>query len=85
MLSQSTGVFDVLNEMGEVYGGPAKFWLANRLFVYINDPAHCDIILNNTDSMDKGASYDFVSEVIGQGLITLKCNLAFILIIFVIE
>lgn len=70
----------MLREFSETYGGPGKFWLANRLFVYINDPAHCEIILNNSDSMDKGASYDFVSEVIGQGLITLKCNLAFLFI-----
>lgn len=68
------GIFDVIREFGETYGGPGKFWLANRLFVYINDPSHCETILINADSMDKGDSYDFVAEMIGYGLITLKCN-----------
>lgn len=70
----SIGIMDVVREFGETYGGPGKFWLANRLFVYINDPAHCEMILNNVDAMDKGDSYDFVVEVLGYGLITLKCN-----------
>lgn len=64
----------MIREFGETYGGPGKFWLANRLFVYINDPAHCETVLINADSMDKGDSYNFVTETLGYGLITLKCN-----------
>lgn len=48
--------------------------MGNRLFVYVDDPKHFEIILNNADSLNKGDSYDFIAESIGFGLITLKCN-----------
>lgn len=69
-----TGILDVINDFSKTYGGPGKFWLGNRLFVYIDDPKHFDIILNTPASLNKGDSYDFISESLGLGLITLKCN-----------
>lgn len=67
-------ILDVFNEFNKAYGGPGKFWLGNRLFVYIDDPKHFEIILNTPTSLNKGDSYNFISESIGFGLITLKCN-----------
>lgn len=61
-------------EFGETIGSPGKFWLGNRLFVYINDAQHIEMILNDPACLDKGDSYDFISDVIGYGLITLKCK-----------
>lgn len=69
------GILDVINDFSKTYGGPGKFWLGNRLFVYIDDPKHFEIILNAPTSLNKGDSYDFIIESIGYGLITLKCNL----------
>lgn len=68
------GILDVINDFSKRYGGPGKFWLGNRLFVYIDDPNHFDIILNTPASLNKGDSYDFIVESIGYGLITLKCK-----------
>lgn len=68
------GILDVINDFSKEYGGPGKFWLGNRLFVYIDDPKHFEIILNTPSSLNKGDSYDFIVESIGHGLITLKCN-----------
>lgn len=65
---------DVINDFHKAHGGPGKFWLGNRLFVYIDDPKHFEIILNAPESLNKGESYDFISESIGLGLITLKCK-----------
>lgn len=70
-------ILDVINDFHHHHGGPGKFWLGNRLFVYIDDPKHFEIILNAPDSLNKGDSYDFIVESIGFGLITLKCNLTF--------
>lgn len=66
-------ILDVINDFHARFGGPGKFWLGNRLFVYIDDPKHFEIILNAPDSLNKGDSYDFITESIGYGLITLKC------------
>lgn len=70
------GFLDVINDVSEKYGGPSKFWLGNRLLVYIDDPNHFEIILNSPTSLNKGASYDFIVESIGHGLITSKCNIS---------
>lgn len=67
-------ILDVINDFHKAHGGPGKFWLGNRLFVYIDDPKHFEIILNAPESLNKGESYDFISESIGLGLITLKCK-----------
>lgn len=67
-------ILDVINEFHHIHGGPGKFWLGNRLFVYVDDPKHFEIILNAAVSLDKGDSYDFIVESIGFGLITLKCK-----------
>lgn len=67
-------ILDVINDFHRRFGGPGKFWLGNRLFVYIDDPKHAEIILNAPDSLNKGDSYDFIIESIGYGLITLKCK-----------
>lgn len=71
---QFTEILDVINDFHKAHGGPGKFWLGNRLFVYIDDPKHFEIILNAPESLNKGESYDFISESIGLGLITLKCK-----------
>lgn len=67
-------ILDVINDFSKTYGGPGKFWLGNRLFVYIDDPKHFEIILNTPSSLNKGDSYNFICESIGHGLITLKCK-----------
>ncbi|XP_031617885.1 probable cytochrome P450 313a4 [Contarinia nasturtii] len=67
-------ILDVINDFHRNHGGPGKFWLGNRLFVYIDDPKHFEIILNAPDSLNKGDSYDFIVESIGHGLITLKSD-----------
>lgn len=67
-------ILDVINGFHVAHGGPGKFWLGNRLFVYVDDPKHFEIILNAPASLDKGDSYNFIVESIGYGLITLKCK-----------
>lgn len=71
---QIPDILKVIHEFHRDFGGPGKFWLGNRLFVYIDDPKHLEIILNAPESLDKGDSYNFISESIGLGLITLKCK-----------
>lgn len=66
-------ILHVINDFHKKFGGPGKFWLGNRLFVYIDDPKHFEMILNAPSSLNKGDSYDFISESVGLGLITLKC------------
>lgn len=68
-------ILDVINEFHRDFGGPGKFWLGNRLFVYVDDPVDIETILNSPHSLNKGESYDFISESIGLGLITLKCKI----------
>lgn len=70
-------ILTVINDFHAKFGGPGKFWLGNRLFVYIDDPKHFEMILNSPESMDKGESYDLITESVGYGLITLKCNFFF--------
>lgn len=67
-------ILKVINDFHRDFGGPGKFWLGNRLFVYVDDPRHFEIILNSPESLDKGESYNFITESIGYGLITLKCK-----------
>lgn len=69
-----TGILEEINAHGKQCGNCSKFWMGNRLFVYINDPNHFEIILNSPTSLNKGASYDFIVESIGHGLITSRCN-----------
>lgn len=78
-------ILGVINDFHKAHGGPGKFWLGHRLFVYIDDPKHFEIILNAPNSLNKGASYDFIVESIGYGLITLKCNLKDFLIEFMLS
>lgn len=56
----------------ETFGLSGKFWLGPRLFIATMDPKHCELILNNSNSMDKGDSYEFIAEIVGYGLITCK-------------
>lgn len=67
-----TDILQAIREFRETTGAPGKFWLGNRLFVYINDPAHIEIILNSPACLDKGNSYDFMVETLGDGLVTMK-------------
>lgn len=59
-----------MNRVGATSGNMSKFWMANHLFVYIEDPAHAEIVLNSPASLDKGASYRFIEAFLGLGLIT---------------
>lgn len=53
------------------YGSMSRIWLAHRLFIYIDRPEDIEIILNSQICLDKGDAYGFVSDMLGNGLVTL--------------
>lgn len=53
-------------------GSLGKFWLGNRLIVNIDKPELFEIILNEPTCLDKGESYKYISNGLGNGLVTLK-------------
>lgn len=61
-----------LKTLFERKGSPAKFWLGSKLLIFINDPAQCEQVLENTNSMDKGDLYKIIAHGVGYGLITLS-------------
>lgn len=54
------------------YGTTVKFWLGQKLFVYVDKPEDIETILNSQICLDKGASYKFIENIVGMGLITLR-------------
>lgn len=64
-------VENVTNMVAE-YGDLIKFWLGNKLIVFTNNADYIEQILNAPQSIEKGASYEFMMELTGYGLITMK-------------
>lgn len=69
-----TGILHVIQEFDQKIGSLGKFWLGNRLFIYVSDPAQIEAILNHPACIDKGESYKFLVDSLGFGLITSKCK-----------
>lgn len=55
---------------GETYGNMSKIWLGNRLIVYVDEPEQVDVVLNSAACLNKGDSYKYIQEFLGNGLIT---------------
>lgn len=54
------------------YGNLSQLWIGPRLFVFIDNPADVELILNSPDCIDKGRSYRFIDTIVGKGLISMK-------------
>lgn len=54
------------------YGNLSQIWVGPRLFVFVDNPAHVEIILNSPECIDKGRSYRFLETVLGSGLISMQ-------------
>lgn len=59
-------------KLSATYGDIYSFWLANRLVVFISDADYIETIMNAPQCVEKGASYKFLADLTGDGLITLK-------------
>lgn len=57
-------------DFGERYGNMNKLWLGNRLFVYIDNPETTESILNSPMCINKGESYKYIQDFVGDGLVT---------------
>lgn len=61
-----------LNYIQATYGSSAKIWLGQKLFVFVDRPEDIETILTSPVCLDKGASYKFIQNFLGLGLITLR-------------
>lgn len=62
----------VIKEVQDQAGSLGKFWLGSRLFVNIEEPEHMEKVLNDPNCLNKGDSYDYLVDVMGEGLVTMK-------------
>lgn len=65
-------VVQTMQDHGKRWGNLSKLWLGNRLFVYVDNPEHAEIILNAPSCINKGDSYKYIQEFVGIGLVTAK-------------
>lgn len=75
-------IFENFGKLKKVFGSPGKMWLCHRLFIPISEPDQMEITLNHPNCADKGDSYDFVREVMGNGLVTLDGRFLLLIISF---
>lgn len=61
-----------MNYLHDTYEKPVKFWLGQRLFLYVDSPEDIETILTSQICLDKGASYKFIQNFLGMGLVTLR-------------
>ncbi|XP_050545276.1 cytochrome P450 4C1-like isoform X3 [Daktulosphaira vitifoliae] len=58
-------------KLNEQYGPePCKIWLGSSLALYVMKPEDIQIILNNSNALDKGKFFKFFSGAFGEGLST---------------
>lgn len=65
-------VVENMQKHGQEFGNMSKIWMGNHLFVYVDDPSHIEAILNSPICINKGASYRFIQNFVGMGLITMR-------------
>lgn len=59
-------------------GTPFGFWLGNRFIIYFSEPEHAEVIINSSNSIDKGGLYKYVEGMIGgPGLFSSGGNYVF--------
>lgn len=54
------------------YGNLSQIWIGPRMFVFVDNPAHVEVILNAPECIDKGRSYRFLETIVGNGLISMQ-------------
>lgn len=67
-------VLNVIERISPSVGSPGKFWLGPTLCINITTPESSEKVLNDPGCLDKGELYDFVSDGMGAGLVTLRGN-----------
>ncbi|XP_075215327.1 cytochrome P450 4C1-like [Lycorma delicatula] len=53
----------------EKYGSAFRLWFVNDAYVIINDPKYIEVILNNTNNIEKGLFYNTLKSWLNNGLL----------------
>ncbi|XP_032689286.1 cytochrome P450 4C1-like isoform X2 [Odontomachus brunneus] len=61
----------------KTYQSPFRFWLGNKLLIFINEPDQVKVILQNPSCLNKNVLYDVTRPWIGKGLITAPAHIWF--------
>lgn len=56
--------------LSQNYKTPFILWMGGKCFLYVNDPKTVETVFHTTQCLNKGDFYNFVSDVIGDGLFT---------------
>lgn len=65
-------VVDKMQNFFNRHGNLSQVWMGTQLYVLVNDPIDVEMILNSPSCLDKGASYYFINQFFGRGLVTLE-------------
>ncbi|XP_050545279.1 cytochrome P450 4C1-like [Daktulosphaira vitifoliae] len=70
-IGRSQDIMEKFIKLNEQYGPePFKIWLGSSLVLNVTKPEYIQIILNNSNILDRGKLSDFLSCVLGEGLLT---------------
>ncbi|CAH1118516.1 unnamed protein product [Phaedon cochleariae] len=70
--TNATDIMGTLIKIQKQYPNYFKAWFGPKLLYFLSDPVHLEKVLTNPKSLNKDDLYDFISEVIGTGIMTAK-------------
>ncbi|XP_032667499.1 cytochrome P450 4C1-like isoform X2 [Odontomachus brunneus] len=66
-----------ISSLMDIYPSPFRFWLGNKLIIFINEPDQIKVILQHPSCFNKNVLYDTLRPWLGTGLITAPAQIWF--------